>query len=426
MEEVNNFLTPKECQHLISLIDANHSRSSVVVGGTDGTDVTDHRTSSTSNLDMNDPTVSGIQRKIADYLKLDIKKGEALQGQVYDVGQYFKPHNDFFSGPAYDMHCKASGNRTHTFMVYLNDNFKGGGTNFTALNKTIEPETGKGVWWHDLKDGEEQHQYMHEGVAVDEGNKYIVTSWWREKIWDGAGDEKKYFENQKKPQVVEPAKESYVIKASEVKKPAKVEPVINKTFTSAEDFPIFTKNGFELTTCPPEVWGILQDSYKLLEHKITNEEFEGKENIIVGGGSEMLSFDAIPSIRSYIHKQLHGLHEEWSGESLDPSFIYGIRSYLKNATLSTHVDRIATHHISSIIIVDKNLTCGCQHKPESEDWPLDIQGHDGEWYKIYAKPGDMILYESAKCEHGRLEPFGGTYFRNFYVHYKLKDWTYAD
>ena len=38
---------------------------------------------------------------------------------------------------------------------------------------------------------------------------------------------------------------------------------------------------------------------------------------------------------------------------------------------------------------------------------------------------DMILYESAVCEHGRKEVFGGTHFRNFYVHYKLKDWKYV-
>ncbi len=82
-------------------------------------------------------------------------------------------------------------------------------------------------------------------------------------------------------------------------------------------------------------------------------------------------------------------------------------------------DRVETHHISSIIIVDKDLTCGCQNRKYGDDWPLDIQGHDGEWYKVYAEPGDIILYESAICEHGREEPFQGTFFRNFYVHYKL-------
>jgi prolyl 4-hydroxylase len=379
MEEIHNFLTQEECQELIKMIDANHTRSSVVEGGTDRTAITDYRTSSTSNLEMNNKLVSSIHKKIADYLKLDINKGEALQGQLYEVGQYFKPHNDFFTGAGYDMHCKVSGNRTHTLMIYLNEDFKGGGTHFPTLEKTVVPETGKALWWYNLKNGEYQPQYMHEGVAVEEGKKYIVTSWWRENKWDGPGD----------------------------------------------DFPKFTENGFHLMKCPEDVWGIINDAYTLLKEKNIEENFQGKDSIIVGGGSELLSFDTIPSIRNYIHNSLKQMHVDWSGQNLEPSFVYGIRSYLRNATLTPHVDRIATHHISSIIIVDKDLACGCTHKPESDDWPLDIQGHDGDWYKIYAQPGDIILYESAKCKHGRVEPFGGTYFRNFYVHYKLTDWKYV-
>ena len=66
MQEIKNFLTPDECQELIAMIDANHSRSSVVVGGTDRSDVTDHRTSSTSNLDGNSGLVWNIKNKIAN------------------------------------------------------------------------------------------------------------------------------------------------------------------------------------------------------------------------------------------------------------------------------------------------------------------------------------------------------------------------
>ena len=143
MEEIHNYITPEECQELIKIIDTNHSRSSVVVGGTDRSDVTDYRTSSTSNLDMNNPIMSKIKNKIANTLGLEPAKGEAIQGQLYEPGQYFKPHNDFFSGAAYDMHCKSSGNRTHTLMIYLNEDFIGGGTHFPTLQKTVEPETGK-------------------------------------------------------------------------------------------------------------------------------------------------------------------------------------------------------------------------------------------------------------------------------------------
>jgi prolyl 4-hydroxylase len=420
MEEILNYITPEECQELIKMIDANHSRSSVVVGGTDRTDVTDHRTSSTSNLDMSTPIMSKIKKQISETLGLELVKGEALQGQLYEPGQYFKPHNDFFSGPAYDMHCKASGNRTHTLMIYLNDDYKGGGTHFPTLQKTVEPETGKALWWYNMKDGKVQDQYLHEGVTVDEGKKYVVTSWWREKNWDGAGDEKMYLNSIKEKKVEE--KKSYIVKASELtKKESKpITEVQPKVFTSKEQIPKFTELGFSIQKCPAETWNIINDSYNILKDKGVEEVFDGKENIIKGGDTELLSFDALPSIRTLIHKQLLSTHQEWiKNENIEPSFIYGIRSYKKGATLTPHVDRVETHHISSIIIVDKDLACGCSNKPESDDWPLDIQGHDGEWYKVYAQPGDMILYESAVCEHGRKEPFGGTYFRNFYVHYKI-------
>ena len=130
---------------------------------------------------MNHPLIKDIHNRIAKELNLELVRGEALQGQLYEPGQYFKPHNDFFTGPAYDMNCKASGNRTHTLMIYLNEDFKGGGTNFPSLGKQIVPQTGKAIWWYNIKDGEFQNQYLHEGVTVDEGKKYIVTSWWREK-----------------------------------------------------------------------------------------------------------------------------------------------------------------------------------------------------------------------------------------------------
>ena len=402
------------------MIESNNSRSSVVASGDERASITNHRTSSTSNLDMHHPLMKDIHERIALELNLNIEKGEALQGQVYKPGEYFKPHNDFFTGPAYDMHCKASGNRTHTLMIYLNDDYKGGGTHFPTLQKTVEPETGKALWWYNMKDGKVQDQYLHEGVTVDEGKKYVVTSWWREKNWDGAGDEKMYLNSIKEKKVEE--KKSYIVKASELtKKESKpITEVQPKVFTSKEQIPKFTELGFSIQKCPAETWNIINDSYNILKDKGVEEVFDGKENIIKGGDTELLSFDALPSIRTLIHKQLLSTHQEWiKNENIEPSFIYGIRSYKKGATLTPHVDRVETHHISSIIIVDKDLACGCSNKPESDDWPLDIQGHDGEWYKVYAQPGDMILYESAVCEHGRKEPFGGTYFRNFYVHYKI-------
>ena len=417
MQEYKNFLTQEECNERIKMIDANHTRSSVVEGGTDRTAISDYRTSSTCNLNSNNNVVKNIHSRIAGVLGFDLKKGEALQGQLYEEGQYFKKHNDFFEGAGYDMHCQASGNRTHTFMIYLNDGFKGGGTNFSNLNKVIEPELGKALMWENMKDGELQRQYLHEGVSIQEGKKYIITSWWREKSWDGAGDE----QLASQPKKVEEQK-SYIIKSSDKVETSVVESKVVKTvkYTNKDQIPKFNDLGFALVKCPEETWKIIYDAYEMLKDKVVDEQFEGKSDIIKGGESELMSFDHLPSMKSLIHQQLLPVHQEWiGGQSIDPSFIYGIRSYKKGATLTPHVDRVETHHISSIIIVDKDLRCGCQNKKYGDDWALDIQGHDGEWYKIYAEPGDMIMYESAICEHGRKDPFQGNFYRNFYVHYQL-------
>ena len=75
MQEILNFLTNEECDKIISMIESNHQRSSVVVGGTDRSDITDHRTSSTSNLDVNNETIQKIHKRISEELNIPIEKG---------------------------------------------------------------------------------------------------------------------------------------------------------------------------------------------------------------------------------------------------------------------------------------------------------------------------------------------------------------
>ena len=52
-----------------------------------------------------------------------------------------------------------------------------------------------------------------------------------------------------------------------------------------------------------------------------------------------------------------------------------------------------------------------------EDWPLNLISHQGKTKSIYLKPGEMLLYESAKVPHGRQFPLNGTYFDNLFVHF---------
>lgn len=406
LTEIENFLTKEECEKLVQLIDQNHHRSGVAGEGDELSTYSEHRTSSSSYLDTGDPFIKMIKERIANFLGYESSKGEPLQGQLYEPGQFFKRHNDWFSGDSYKNHCLDSGNRTDTFMIYLNEGMEGGGTDFPLLARNIKPKLGKAVHWRNLYDGKPVQAVEHEGQEVISGKKYIITSWWRERDWAMGADQKL---------------------SNATLKVVEEEPKNQWTFSSPEELPNFTDLGFTVMKVPDEAWAKVQSMYAKVKDHAENEDFPHKEDFIQGMNertSEILNLELVHEERDELHEMLRPLHEEWASTNLEPTFIYGIRSYLRGTGLKCHVDKIESHHISSIIIVDKNLKCGCQHRDEADDWALDIQAHNGEWHKVYAKPGYMILYESAKCMHGREDLFGGTYFRNMFVHYKLKDFVY--
>lgn len=398
---IENFLTDEECDHLCSMIEKNHTRSTVSGTGYTQSVVSDFRTSSTSTLHYGDPTVDAIDQRIADELGVPRENGESFQGQLYEVGQQFKHHHDFFSGDSYNNHCLYSGQRTYTCMIYLNDVEAGGETDFPQINKTFSPIKGTAVIWKNSNGtGSENPASIHAGLPVIEGKKMIITKWYRERKWDMNEDTrlKEELEKQAVPAVVE------------------------KTFSSKSDLPKLSELGFKVVKVPTNTWRLIQEAYKLLENVKTAENWEGITNFIhdKDGNApvEIYNMDNCHRIKEIIAEELQPIHEEFIGykEKIKPKWIYGIRSYKRGAILENHTDTLQTHHISSIVIVDKKV---------DRDWPLDIQDHKGRWHKVYAEPGDMILYESATNLHGRMEPFEGEYFRNFFLHYTLADYKFV-
>jgi prolyl 4-hydroxylase len=176
---IDDCLGPDECDALIEVIN-KHLRPSTVT--TESTDKY-FRTSRTCDLNaLQDPLVAMIDEKIARTLGIRRKYAEPNQAQRYDVGQQFKAHTDYFE-PGTDEFAEFGGergNRTWTFMVYLNEGMKGGGTRFLAIDKTFEPRKGQAVVWNNLyPDGTPNYNTLHSGLPVLEGHKIITTMWFR-------------------------------------------------------------------------------------------------------------------------------------------------------------------------------------------------------------------------------------------------------
>ena len=85
---------------------------------------------------------------------------EMFRFYKYEQGQVFKKHRD----QSYIRNETESS--YYTFMIYLNEDFKGGETTFNNL--VIKPQKGTAlVFFHDLE---------HEGTRINEGQKYVLRT----------------------------------------------------------------------------------------------------------------------------------------------------------------------------------------------------------------------------------------------------------
>lgn len=177
---LDDFLSAKECDRLVALINHHLRPSTITVQNADR----QFRTSQTCDLSLlRSPVALACDEKISRTLGIRAAYSEGIQAQRYDVGQQFKAHTDYFE-PGTGEYAKFGaerGNRTWTFMVYLNDGMEGGGTRFFAINHTFMPKKGQAVIWNNLNpDGTPNAGTLHSGEPVTAGHKIIITKWFRE------------------------------------------------------------------------------------------------------------------------------------------------------------------------------------------------------------------------------------------------------
>ena len=170
---IDNFMSSEECDGIIK-----SARGKLVPSPLTRKDPNDpnFRTSETCYFDGT-ANQNKIEEKIIDKIKLHQRNTEDSQIQHYGVGKEFKAHWDYFDPKEDDAYLR-NGQRTWTFMVYLNNVQKGGATQFVNLNQTVFPKKGTAVVWCNIKeDGTPDEMTMHQGSPVIEGEKWIITKW---------------------------------------------------------------------------------------------------------------------------------------------------------------------------------------------------------------------------------------------------------
>ena len=97
---------------------------------------------------------------------------------------------------------------------------------------------------------------------------------------------------------------------------------------------------------------------------------------------------------------------------------FGPREYGPGATLAMHVDIAATNVVSVVLHVGA--------AGGDAAWPLAIVDHANATREITLRPGEALLYESARCAHGRPRPFAGDRYANWYAYFRpAEGWPFA-
>ena len=177
---LEDFLGDAECARLVALA-GHHLKPSTVSENDDP--AREFRNSTTAYIGhLKSPAARAVDAKICRTLGIRAAYSEGIQAQRYDVGQQFKPHWDAFEpgSDAFRRFGGVRGNRTWTFMIYLNDDMEGGATRFTELDIAVRPRKGMALLWNNLNpDGTPNIATKHCGEPVTRGHKIIITKWFR-------------------------------------------------------------------------------------------------------------------------------------------------------------------------------------------------------------------------------------------------------
>lgn len=128
------------------------------------------------------PGLQQLKEGIAKITSLPVENQEPGSVVRYDVGGKYDLHYDYFDPelPASADELKKGGNRVWSFLIYLNEDFEGGQTDFPAYHLSVEPAVGKGVLWRSTLDGELLESSLHAGLPITRGTKWIYITWIRE------------------------------------------------------------------------------------------------------------------------------------------------------------------------------------------------------------------------------------------------------
>lgn len=102
----------------------------------------------------------------------------------YEPGQEYRAHYDFFNpvSAEFQEEIATFGQRVSTFLVYLNEEFDGGETEFPQAALRYRGRTGDALLFQNVRrDGSPDPSTLHAGLPPTRGQKWLMSQWIRDR-----------------------------------------------------------------------------------------------------------------------------------------------------------------------------------------------------------------------------------------------------
>jgi prolyl 4-hydroxylase len=162
---IENFWSVEKCDQYIARSESKGYEAATVQTET-GPRVVDHIRNNNRVLYKDIALAQELWKELAPHVPQFIGDSEAIglnelfRFYRYQGGQQFRKHRD----QSYIRNSREAS--YYTFMIYLNDSFKGGETRFNDL--VVRPKKGSALVFY--------HYLEHEGTEVMEGTKYVLRT----------------------------------------------------------------------------------------------------------------------------------------------------------------------------------------------------------------------------------------------------------
>lgn len=174
------------CRWLIDKARGRLTRAKVYEALSKRTTVSSTRTNTAATLNLVDTDLVCVlaQVRMAACVGIPFRQLEPLTVLHYAEGEEITEHYDFVDPnvPDYEREIAERGQRIVTFLVYLNDDYEGGRTEFPEIPLSHQGTRGEGLFFvNALPDGKADVRTLHAGRPPVRGAKWIVSQFMRDR-----------------------------------------------------------------------------------------------------------------------------------------------------------------------------------------------------------------------------------------------------